>query len=241
MTDHNGWPIEAPTLLAEIAADNTLEFWRANRERHEELVLAPMRELAVALAVDFGQLRVLRPQVNRRFRPEVPPFRTDTGGVATTGGGSLLGVVLSATALSASGGIWGFDRAQLQRFRAAVDGPPGADLEAVLTATPGFEVHRGRALASAPRGWSSGHPRIALLRHRGLQLTRSWELGPWLESGEPLRRVRAAWHALAPLLGWLDEHVGAADPVAARPRPAPAAEVQPAASAESTSDTSRSA
>jgi hypothetical protein len=71
-----------------------------------------------------------------------------------------------------------------------------------------------------PRGIAADHPRLELLRHRGLQVGRSWEVGPWLAGDEPLRRVREAWRGAGPLVAWLDEHVGPADPVPERPRPA---------------------
>lgn len=238
-----GWPAEGPALLAAIAADNTREFWLANRVRFDALVLAPMRALAAALYPEFGPIRVFRPQVNRRFKPDAPLYRIDTGGVATTAGGSALGVVLTAGALTVSAGHWAFDAGQLRRFRAAVDGAPGAELERLLADPHGFDVHRGRPLSRAPRNWPPDHPRIALLRFRGLQLLRSWELGQWLESDEPYQRVTSAWRAALPVVGWLDEHVGPADPVIARPRPPrPAAPPSFAeVTGESTSDESRSA
>lgn len=64
------------------------------------------------------------------------------------------------------------------------------------------------------------HPRAALLRRRDLQVVRTWPVGPWLATGEPLERVRAAWRDAAPLLAWPDDRVGPPDPVVPRPRPA---------------------
>jgi hypothetical protein len=49
---------------------------------------------------------------------------------------------------------------------------------------------------------------------------RTWPVGPWLATAEPLERVRAAWRDAAPLVAWLDERVGPPDPVAPRSRPA---------------------
>jgi uncharacterized protein (DUF2461 family) len=214
-----GWPAGAPTLLAELAADNTAEFWAVHRERHAAEVQAPMRALAAALEPEFGPVRVFRPQVNRRFRPDAAPYRTDTGGVATSAGGCTLAVVLSAATLSVSAGHWAFDGPQRRRYREAVDGTPGAELTAILDALEGLALDTARVLSGTPRGYAAGHPRIGLLRQRGLQVGRSWALGPWLQSEEPLHRVRGAWRAAGPLVDWLDRHVGAADPAPVRPRP----------------------
>ncbi|MBN9102650.1 MAG: DUF2461 family protein [Pseudonocardia sp.] len=250
-TTFAGWPIEGPALLAELAADNTHEFWANHRDRHETQVRGPMRALATALEPEFGPARVFRPQVNRRFRPDAPPYRTDVGAVAASPGGCVLGVVLTATALSVSAGHWAFDGPQLERYRAAVAGgatvpaaPDGAapdptadpaaldpaapgpavgsaaELSAVLDALEGWTLDESRLLAGRPRGVAAAHPRLALLRHRGLQVTRSWKVGPWLATEEPLHRVREAWRAAGPLVAWLDEHVGAPVPVPPRPRPA---------------------
>jgi hypothetical protein len=218
-----GWPLEGPAFLAEIATDNTAEFWAVHRDRHAAAVLGPMRAMAAALEPEFGPVRVFRPHVNRRFRPAAPPYRTDTGAVATSAGGSVLGVVLSATALSVSAGHRTFDAGQLRRYRAAVAGTQGEALEAVLRGLPGLTVDETRTLTGTPRGHAADHPRIGLLRHRGLQVVGAWPVGAWLATAEPFERVRGAWRAAGPLLGWLDEHVGPADPAPPRPRPAPVA------------------
>ncbi len=219
MTDEfHGWPASGPALLARIAADNTRELWAECRAQHDVDVRGPMRALAAALAPEFGPVRVFRAHANRRFRADAPPLRTDTGGVCATPGGCVLAVVLTATALSVSVGHRAFDGAQLRRFRAAVDESDA--LTAVLAGLEGWSPADARTLTGTPSGYPTDHPRIALLRRRGLQAGLSWELGPWLQSEEPLRRVREAWRAAAPLAGWLDAHVGAADPVPPRPRPA---------------------
>lgn len=214
-----GWPPDATAFLAEIADDNTGEFWLAHRHRYEAAVATPTRALAAELAGEFGAVRVLRPYRNRRFSPGAPPYRVDAGGVASTAAGATLGVVLSAAELSVSAGHWLFDARQVRRFRAAVDGPGGADLAALLRGWP--ESDPVRALTGTPRGYPAAHPRIGLLRRRGLQVGCSWPVGEWLATVEPLHRVRAAWRAAAPVLAWLDEHVGPAAPVPPRPRPTP--------------------
>lgn len=200
-----GWTPDAAAFLAELAADHTC----FDAERHAASVLAPMRALAAELAPEFGELRVFRPYRNRRFRPDAPPYRTDTGGTAR---GGTLGVVLTPAALSATAGVWLFDAGQRRRYRAAVDD----ELAGLLD---GLQVDTARRLTGRPRGIAADHPHLDLLRLRGLQVGWSWPVGEWLGTSEPLERVRSAWRAAAPLLAWLDRHVGPADPVPPRPRP----------------------
>ena len=212
-TTFDGWPVEAPALLAEIAADNRADRWPALRERHAALVRGPTLALAAELAAEFGPVRVFRPHVTRRFRPDAPPLRVDTGGVARSPGGCALAVVLSAAALTVTVGHWQFDRDQRSRYRAAVDAAgSGEELACLLTrlAADGLSPDPEGELRATPRGWRPDHPRIALARRRGLQVVRRWELGPWVSTPEPLERVRAAWRAAAPLVRWLDTHVGPA-------------------------------
>jgi hypothetical protein len=216
-----GWPSDATAFLAEIEADNTREFWEANGHRHATAVQGPMRALAAQLEPEFGPIRVMRAHRNRRFRPSAPPYRTDTGGVARSRGGSALTVVLSATALSTAVGHWLFDPGQLRAYRVAVLEAAGEQLPALLT---GHVVDRRRSLRGLPRGFTGDHPRTDLLKLLGLQVLTTRPAGPWLSTTEPLEWVRAAWRAAAPVVAWLDTHVGPADPVPPRPRPAPSNE-----------------
>lgn len=206
-----GWPADATVLLARLAADNTPEFWAAHRERYAGAVRGPLLALAAELGAEFGALRIFRPRRDRRFRPDAEPYRTDAGGLVHTTGGTPLAVVLAAAGLTVQAGPLVFDGGQLGRFREAVDGAPGAELEGVLARLregAGLVAREHRPLVRAPRGYPGTHPRIALLRRRGLQVERTWQAGPWLGSAEPLDRVRAAWRAAGPLARWLDTHVG---------------------------------
>ena len=232
-TTFDGWPIEAAALLADIAADNRADRWPELRQGHATLVRGPTLALAAELEAEFGPVRVLRPHATRRFRPDAPPLRTDTGAVATSPGGCGLAVVLSPDALTVTVGHWRFDRDQRSRYRAAVDDvAAGEELAGLLRrlAADGFPADPEGELLILPRGWSPDHPRVWLARRRGLQVVRRWALGPWLATREPLERVRSAWRAAAPLVGWLDTHVG---PAAPRPTSgaAPATAAGPASGA----------
>lgn len=209
-TTFAGWPLEAQALLADIAADNRAERWPELRDRHRAVVRGPTMAAAAELTAEFGELRVFRPHASRRFGRDVPPLRVDTGAVARSPGGCELTVVLSASTLAVAVGHWRFDQRARTRYRAAVAEPgPGAALGQVLglLTAGGLPPDPDGELSGTPRGWRRDHPRIALARRCGLQVGRSWELGPWLATREPLERVRTAWRAAAPLVAWLDAHL----------------------------------
>ncbi|WP_232666252.1 DUF2461 family protein [Pseudonocardia sp. TRM90224] len=210
MSVFTGWPADATTFFAELAEDNTKEFWVANRHRYAAAVRAPLVAMAGALEGEFGALRILRPYIDRRFRPAGPPLRLDTGAVGNTPEGTERSVVLSATALTVRVGHYLFDAAQLRRFRAAVVQDAGAALPDVLAAVAAAGLALGDVprLVSRPKGFQGEHPRMDLLRLRALHVGRSWPAGSWLGTPEPLARVAGAWRAARPLVEWLDEHVG---------------------------------
>jgi uncharacterized protein (DUF2461 family) len=219
-TPFPGWPPDGPAFLAELADDNTREFWTANAHRFRAALLEPMRALAGELAGEFGRARVFRPYVDRRFRPRAEPYRTDAGLTASGPGGTPYAIVLSATGLAVQVGYQLFDAGQLRRYRAALNGPPGAGLTATLDALQfvGLVPDGVPALVGRPRGCPPDHPLLHLLRLRGLHVDRSWPAGAWLGTGDVvLQRVRGAWRAARPLAAWLDVHVGPRDEPGATP------------------------
>ena len=160
--------------------------------RYRDALLEPTRALAAELTEEFGAPRVFRPQVDRRFRPSVEPYRTDTGATVTAPGGTPYVVLLSTAGLAVQVGHRLFDAGQLRRYREAVDGPAGEELVAVLAALDGeglvpVDV---AALTRRPRRCPPDHPRLPLLRLRGLHVDRRWPAGEWLATAEAVDLVR---------------------------------------------------
>jgi uncharacterized protein (DUF2461 family) len=214
-----GFPADGLAFLAELERDNTRAFWTGNVHRYRVALLEPTRALAAALTAEFGEPRVFRPYVDRRFRPNADPYRTDTGLTVTGPGGTPYAVVLSTRGLAVQVGYQTFDPEQLRKYRTAVDGAPGEGLAAVLATVlaDGLAPDEVASLSGRPRGCPRDHPRLSLMRLRGLHVDRSWSPGGWLDTDEPLELVRAAWRAARPLADWLDAHVGPRpDPIRAR-------------------------
>ena len=205
-----GWPVDALAFLGELEQDNTRAFWTANVHRYRAAVLEPTRADPNSSVSWAASARVFRPHVDRRFRPQVDPYRTDTGVTAARPAGTPHALVLSTGGLAVQVGHQIFDAAQLRRYRAAVDGPAGEDLVEVLARLHGVGLSPDDvpALVERPRGCPRDHPRLPLMRLRALHVDRRWPAGDWLGTDEPLERVRAAWRAAHPLADWLDRHVG---------------------------------
>jgi uncharacterized protein (DUF2461 family) len=108
-----------------------------------------------------------------------------------------------------AGGWYSPQGQQLARYREAVDGPAGAELEHIVRAVArkGLEIG-GDVMKTRPRGVDPDHPRLALLRHRSVTAARTAEPEAWMESAEAIRRVRKDWRSMRPLVEWLAAHVG---------------------------------
>ena len=93
----------------------------------------------------------------------------------------------------------------LAAIRSAIDddrtGPALESLVAALEAS-GWE-RGGDLLKTAPRGYDKDHPRIGLLRHRSLTLSRSYGFPPEVHTPELLEWVRRDWREGRPLMEWI--------------------------------------
>jgi len=216
----------AVAFYEELAADNTREWWLANKDRYERDVRGPLERLLEDLRPEFGEAKVFRPNRDTRFSADKSPYKTAAAAVVGEGGGPggshghTLYVQLSADGLMVGGGAYVPATDQLARLRAAIaDDVTGAELEAIVAAieAAGGEVGARDEVKTAPRGYRADHPRIGLLRWKGIIGWFDHPAGPWLRTPEARDRVAAGWRALAPLNDWLAANVGPSDlPATAR-------------------------
>lgn len=208
-----GWPVEALEFYEGLEADNSKAYWHRNKEIYERAVRVPMEELLAELEPEFGPVHIFRPYRDVRFSRDKSPYKTAIGG--TVGAGY---VQLNARGLAAGCGMYDMAPDQLERFRAAIDdGAAGTELEALVGAIRegGITLMTHGALKTAPRGYPKDHPRIELLRLKGLVTWREWEAGAWLGTRRAKDRVVGFLRTSAPVVAWLDANVGAstvADP-----------------------------
>jgi uncharacterized protein (DUF2461 family) len=71
-----------------------------------------------------------------------------------------------------------------------------------------IDITASETLKTAPRGWPKDHPRIDLLRQKGLIAWREWPVGAWLGTAKAKQRVVDFLHDAAPVQRWLDRSVG---------------------------------
>ncbi len=202
----SGWPIEAVEFYEGLEADNSKVYWQEHKAVYDRFVKAPMEELLAELADEFGAGRLFRPYRDVRFSADKTPYKTNCA--ARLGDGY---VSLSAEGLSAGSGLYMPEPPALQRFRAAVDTEKsGGELMAIVAALhdAGYQTMAHEVLKTAPKGYPKDHPRIGLLRHKGLAMMKSWPVGAWLGTKKAKERVVTTLRAAEPLNQWLARHVG---------------------------------
>jgi uncharacterized protein (TIGR02453 family) len=202
-----GWPAEALDFFDGLEADNSKSYWQEHRATYDGAVKAPMDSLLAELSGEFGPARTFRPYRDVRFSADKTPYKTNIAASLAAGGY----VELSVSGLAAGSGYWHMATDQLVRFRESVaDDVIGGELEATLKALQrkGIEAIAIDSLKTAPRGYPKDHPRIELLRRKGLAAWQQWPVAPWLGTAKAKDRVVTFLRAAKPVLTWLDTHVG---------------------------------
>ena len=216
-----GFPEAALDFYEDLENDNTKSFWQEHKTTYDEAVAAPMKALMAALEDEFGPAKVFRPYRDVRFAKDKTPYKTHQGAYVATGPSTGYYVQVSAAGVMVGAGFYETASARLAAIREAiVDDGHGADLEAILKrltkASGGPPANKGVAgggwsvggdtLKTAPRGYDADHPRIELLRHKSLTVSRQYGFEPFIHTPKLVDRVRKDWRATTPFLSWVEAH-----------------------------------
>jgi uncharacterized protein (TIGR02453 family) len=166
-----------------------------------------MLELLAALEPEFGPGKIFRPYRDVRFSKDKTPYKNHLGAWLASGGY----LQLSADGLAAGSGMYQMEPDQLDRYRRAVAGDrTGRELTDLIAKIEkaGVGVHGHGSLKTAPRGYAKDHPRVHLLRHKGLTTWKQWEPAGWLGTAAAKNRIVDFLRLGIPLRDWLDVNVG---------------------------------
>ena len=201
-----GWPEAALDFYDGLEEDNSKSYWTAHKAIYEEAVLGPMIELTEELGKKFGDTKIFRPNRDIRFSADKSPYKTGIGAVIGDGY-----VQFSASGLATGNGMYQMASDQLTRYREAVaEDVTGHELERLIESvtSQGISVQGRDVLKTAPRGYPADHPRVELLRYKGLVAWREWPVEPWLSTPAAKDRIAEFLVATAPMADWLSTHVG---------------------------------
>jgi uncharacterized protein (TIGR02453 family) len=208
----SGFRAAATRFFQDLEDDNSREFWLANADRYHREVKQPMLALLESLPERYQPFRLYRMNRDLRFTRDKSPYKTQQGALSEAEGGDYY-VHIDGSGLLVAAGAYQLEPDQLERYRAAVDdGRKGKALERILADLEQQELETAMgmpALKTAPRGYAKDHPRIGLLRRKGLVGSRTLT-GTALRDGDDVRDfVVDTFTACEPLVAWLAKHVGA--------------------------------
>jgi uncharacterized protein (TIGR02453 family) len=207
----SGFRPAALRFFQDLEDDNSREFWLAHADTYERDVKQPMLALLESLPTTYQPFRLYRMNRDLRFTKDKSPYKLQQGAISEAEGGDYY-LHVDGTGLLAAAGAYQLEPDQLERYRTAVDDArKGEALERIVAELE----HQGVAtmmgmppLRTAPRGYAKDHPRIGLLRRKGLVGSRT-VTGTALGDGERVRDfVVETFTACQPLVGWLTRHVG---------------------------------
>ncbi|MBL8602255.1 MAG: DUF2461 domain-containing protein [Myxococcales bacterium] len=163
----------------------------ANKARYEDEWQAPMRGLLAAVqrrvapkykGFVFREPKLFRIYRDVRFHDEKQPYKTQVSGLLGfpnpreyAEAPAVLYLQIGLESSFAAAGLWMMDAVHLAAYREAVlDKKRGAALLKIIEGltAKGYSFEGGvPELKTAPRGVAKDHPRIGLLRKRGLATT----------------------------------------------------------------------
>jgi uncharacterized protein (TIGR02453 family) len=208
----SGFRASATRFFSDLEKDNSREFWLANADRYDREVKQPMLALLESLPERYQPFRLFRMNRDLRFTRDKSPYKTQQGAISEAEGSDYY-LHLDGDGLLVAAGAYLMEPDQLERYRAAVDDArKGKALERILADLQEQSVDTDSvgapALKTAPRGYAKDHPRIDLLRRKGLVGSRTLT-GPALRDGDAVRDfVVETFTACEPLVAWLAKHVG---------------------------------
>jgi uncharacterized protein (TIGR02453 family) len=200
-----GFPPESVAFFRELAAHNNRDWFLAHKDVYERACRAPMEALVAELEPRVGKAKISRINRDIRFSRDKAPYKSY---IAAGVGGNYIS--LSADGLFVGAGFYGPDAGALQRFRTAIDDDrTGRRIQAIVGTLRrrGYEVGSHETLSSAPRGYSSDHPRIELLRMKDIFAGRRFPPAAWLATAKARGRIDRVITDTAPLVKWLRQHV----------------------------------
>ncbi len=220
------------TFLRALARNNEKPWFEANRQRYEDSIRRPMRELVEEMDARLARFapeiigdvkrspfRIYR---DIRFSKDKSPYKTHVAcwffhrdgahnvGQSAVGGGAGFYFHLSPRESFLGGGMWRPPRPALDRFREAIAEKPEA-FERIVTA-PDVKRRFGALsdedmLKRTPRGFDPDHPAAHWLRHRSFILGRELDAAEAIGDDLPAT-LEADFAAMLPLVRWLNGVLG---------------------------------
>jgi uncharacterized protein (TIGR02453 family) len=200
-----GFPKAGLRFLDELEVNNNRDWFLAHRATYDTACREPMEALLAELEPKYGPGKLFRINRDIRFSPDKSPYKTHLGAVI----GRHAYVSLSPESFFVGGGGHMLEGTTLTCFREAVAADKsGRQLERIVAGlgTRGYNIG-GEALKSAPKGYSNDHPRIRLLRHKGVTMGKQFPpTAAWVSTRKAIDRITAVLDDGRELFDWFDRY-----------------------------------
>ena len=225
-TTFSGFPEDALRFLHELSRNNDKAWFDANKQRYQESIIAHVPAFVTTLgerlqegissgitydARTNGAGSMMRIYRDVRFSKDKTPYKTNIAflfweGPRKKAANPSFGFQFGTVGAGLYGGVFGFDKELLARYRAAVvDDRLGAALEDALTAVTaaGDYTIEGEQYARVPRGFDPDHPRADLLKYKGLHVSAPQFDVELVTTPQLVDLCYERCKAMAPLQQWL--------------------------------------
>lgn len=210
-TDFTGFTDETLAFLRDLKADNTKEWFAANKASYEAAVKKPAQAFAQVMAGELERLtgvaqkpKIFRINRDLRFSKDKTPYNTHIHISWTPIGGTadspafMFG--LSTEYCTLGCGVFEFSKPGLAAYRSAIAGADGDDLAGMIDAmvAQGCRVQEP-ALKRVPAGFPDDHPHVNLSLHKGIAVWRDLENPQAATSPDIMTRCLDHFTMLLPL------------------------------------------
>ncbi len=194
-------------FLTDLSANNTRDWFHANKQRYDNLLKRPAEKLAgdISLWLEDRQRvapkpKLFRPHRDVRFSKDKTPYHTHLHLLWSLPDGRSWMLGLSTTYATAGAGIMAFEKSQIDRFRTAIDSDAGQELVEILS-VGNWRLDEPE-LKRVPPPYRPTDDRGDLLRRKGLVVWRD-NLDDALRK-DPQKALQNAFAELSPVQEWLD-------------------------------------
>lgn len=204
-----GIPETAYDFYDDLEIDNSKVFWNDHKHIYQDAVREPMEQLAGLLEEEFGAAKLFRPYRDVRFAADKSPYKTHQGLYVSAAEATGWYAEVSAAGFLVAAGFYHASSTDLRRIRAAIDGSDGLELQRLVAELESASWERsGETLKTTPRGYDANHPRIDLLRHKSLSLTKHYHFADFVGTPTLTDHIRADWRTARPFVEWVASHIG---------------------------------
>ena len=168
-------------FFQDVQANNSRDWWLANKSRYEAVVKQPIIDLTNHLSLIYSEAHIFRPNRDTRFTKDKSPYKSNISFSMADGKGSFY-LQLDGSGILLGGGIYEPNNQQLRDWRTIFDSDHKTIVKDFLYEglQKGYEIMQENALKTVPRGWPKDHPEVEHLRLKHATIFKKFTKDDWM-------------------------------------------------------------